>query len=212
MNLTRLARLTLAGLVYIYAVRLIDTLAHGLFRPAALAGLVVGLNLLAGLAQLLFFITLGRRTDRTGPGAVVWAAVFASAVALVPKLAALGLVFQPAPLLGPIRRLVLIAPACPWLSALLLLIFCLVWRFAPGTASDQKLKTALTAGSVGWLTMTVVQTVVLISYLTAGRTGWAAGILSAGPILAVVASSVTLIGAGWFYLHFARGRDRAPEL
>jgi len=58
MNINTLAKLTLFGLAYIYTAKLIDTLFHGIFRPAALAAPVVGLNILAGLVQLIFFITL----------------------------------------------------------------------------------------------------------------------------------------------------------
>ena len=58
MNINTLAKLTFFGLVYVYAVKLIDTLFQGIFRTAALAGSAVGLNILAGLVQLIFFIVL----------------------------------------------------------------------------------------------------------------------------------------------------------
>jgi hypothetical protein len=52
------AKFALIGLAYIYASKLIDTLYHGLFSPAAFAGIIVGLNILAGIAQLAFFTAL----------------------------------------------------------------------------------------------------------------------------------------------------------
>ena len=61
MNINALAKLTLFGLAYIYTAKLMDTVYHGIFRPVAVAGTVVGLNLLAGLVQLLFFIVLYRQ-------------------------------------------------------------------------------------------------------------------------------------------------------
>ena len=57
MNINTLARLALIGLVYIYVSKLIDTLFHGLFRPVAFAGIIVGLNILAGIAQFTFFFS-----------------------------------------------------------------------------------------------------------------------------------------------------------
>ena len=54
MNLHTLAKLSIIGLADIYTVRLISTIYHGIFRPAVVAGAVVGRNILAGLIQLLF--------------------------------------------------------------------------------------------------------------------------------------------------------------
>jgi len=56
MNINTLAKLTFFGLVYICTAKLIDTLFQGTFRIDALAGSVVGLSILAGLVQLIFFI------------------------------------------------------------------------------------------------------------------------------------------------------------
>ena len=61
MKLSTLATLTLIGLGYVYTIRLVGTFHHGLFRTALVAGPVVGLNILAGLVQFLFFVTLRRR-------------------------------------------------------------------------------------------------------------------------------------------------------
>lgn len=58
MKISTVAKLTLFGLAYIYTIKLIDTIYHGILRPAAAAGTVVGLNIMAGLVQLLFFIVL----------------------------------------------------------------------------------------------------------------------------------------------------------
>jgi hypothetical protein len=60
MRLKTAARLALLGLIYVFSVKMIDTLFHGVFRPFALAGSVVGVNILAGLAQVLFFLVFRR--------------------------------------------------------------------------------------------------------------------------------------------------------
>jgi hypothetical protein len=54
LKLSTLAKLALIGLVYVYAVKLIDTLYHGIFSPSAVAVTVVALNILAGLIQISF--------------------------------------------------------------------------------------------------------------------------------------------------------------
>jgi hypothetical protein len=55
MKINTLAKLTLIGLVYIYTVKLIDTLYHGIFKPVPVTGAIVGLNILSGFVQLIFY-------------------------------------------------------------------------------------------------------------------------------------------------------------
>ncbi len=57
-KINSLARLAQAGLVYIYFSKLIDTICHGIFRPILFAGAIVLLNILAGFAQLIFFLAI----------------------------------------------------------------------------------------------------------------------------------------------------------
>jgi energy-converting hydrogenase Eha subunit G len=50
MNINTHAKFALIGLVYIYTSQLIDAFFHDIFRPAAFAGIIVGLITLAGIA------------------------------------------------------------------------------------------------------------------------------------------------------------------
>ena len=97
MNISLLAKLTFVGLGYIYTTKLIDTLYHGIFRPASLAGVVVGLNILAWLFQLLFFFALYRQfvpKDKPALRTGACLAITGSVVGLLPKLLAMALLFQ----------------------------------------------------------------------------------------------------------------------
>jgi hypothetical protein len=209
MNINKLAKLTLLGLVYIYSVKLIDTLCHGIFRPVAVAGTVVGLNLLAGLVQLLFFIVLYRKfvpKDKQSLKIAAWLAIVGSAVGLLPKLLAMGLLFQLQPFFFFIRQGTQISAYCPWLTAVLLLAFSLSFFFDYGFRRDKPLKYAFAAGAAGWSIMAAAQSLVVINYLTDGRLVWLADLFAAGPIVFVISSSVTFLGLSIFYMTFARHR------
>jgi hypothetical protein len=207
MNINILAKLTLFGLAYIYTAKLIDTIYPGIFRPVAVAGTVVGLNLLAGLVQLLFFIVLYRQfvpKDKQALKIAASLAIIGSAVGLLPKLLAMGLLFQLQPLFFFISRGAQISAFCPWLTAVLLLAFSLSFFFNYGFRRDKPLKYAFAAGAAGWFIMAIAQSLVVINYLTAGRLVWLADLFAAGPIVFVTASSITFLGLSIFYLTFAR--------
>ena len=207
MNVNTLAKLTLFGLAYIYTTKLIDTLYHGIFSAAAAAGAVIGLNILAGVIQLLFFISLYRQfvpIDKPVLRTAAWLAIIGSAVALLPKLLAMAVLFQPQPLFFFIRHGAQIAAFCPWLTAMLLLAFSLTFFFDHGVKRDQPLKRAFASGAAGWLIMAAAQSLVIINYLTAGRLAWVASLFATGPIVFVIVSSLTSVGLTLFYLAFAR--------
>ena len=126
MNINTLAKLTLFGLVYIYMAKLIDTIYHGIFSTAAAAGTVVGLNIMAGLVQLLFFIVLYQQSvleDKPALRTASWLAIIGSAIGLLPKLLAMAVLFQPQSLFFFIRHRTQITAFCPWMTVVLLLTF-----------------------------------------------------------------------------------------
>lgn len=206
MNLNALAKLTLFGLAYIYTTKLIDTLYHGIFRPAAAAGTVVGLNILAGLIQLLFFIVLYRQfvpKDKPALRTAAWLAIIGSVVGLLPKLLSMILLFQPQPLFFFIRHSTQVSVFCPWLTSMLLLAFSLTFFFDYRFRRDKPLKRAFATGATVWFIMAAAQSLVVINYLTAGRLVWLADLFTVGPVVFVTASSLTFLGLGVFYLTFA---------
>ena len=207
MNINKLAKLSLFGLAYIYTVKLINTLYLSIFRHVAVAGTVVGLNLLAGLAQLLFFIALYRQfvpKEEQTLKISAWLAIIGSAVGLLPKLLAMGVLFQTKHFLFFIHHGAQISAFCPWLTAVLLLTFSLSFCLNYGFKRHRLLKYAFAAGAAGWSIMAVAQSLVVINYFNAGRLVWLADLFASGPIVFVVASSISFLGLGIFYLTFTR--------
>lgn len=89
-KLNTLAKLALIGLVYVYIVKLADTLYHGIFSPSAVAMVVVGLNIMAGLIQLSFFVELYRQfvpKYKQTLMVAAWLSIIGSAVARSGSLA-----------------------------------------------------------------------------------------------------------------------------
>jgi hypothetical protein len=209
MNINILAKLTFFGLAYIYTAKLIDTFHHGIFRPAAVAGTVVGLSILAGLVQLLFFIVLGRQivpNDKALLSIAAWLAIIGSALGLLPKLLAMALLFKQQSLFLFIRHGTQISVFCPWLAAVLLLAFSLKFFFDSGFRCDKPLKLAFAAGATGWFIMAAAQSLVTVNYLSTGQLVWLADLFSAGPIVFVTSSSIGFLGLSFFYLTFARNQ------
>ena len=205
MNITVLAKLTFFGIAYIYTAKLVDTLYHGIFRPAAVAGTVVGLNILAGLAQVLFFIALYRQFVPKDKPALRFAtrlAIVGSAVGMLPKLLALARLFQPRQFLFFIRHGTQISVFCPWLAATLLLVFCLIFFFDFRFKPNRPIKRAFVAGAIGWLCMAAAHSLVIVNYLQAGQLVWLADLFTAGPIVFITATSISFLGLSIFFLSF----------
>ena len=205
MNLNTMAKPALIGLVYIYAAKLIDTIYPGLFRPAAFAGIIVGLNILAGAAQFVFFIFLYKYIEsRTGKK---WQlagilAIIGSAVSILPKFLALAVLLQPQSLFSLIRHGNQIGIFCPWLSTFLLLSFAIIFLADRDIRRDKILKRSFTAGFAGWFVMFISFSFVLINYLNEGRLVLLFDFIGYGTILFVITSTTTFICLLIFYNAF----------
>lgn len=206
MKISTVAKLTLFGLAYIYTIKLIDTIYHGIFRSAAAAGTVVGLNIMAGLVQIIFFIVLYQQfvpEDKPALRTASWLSIIGSAIGLLPKLLAMAVLFQPKSLFFFIRHRAQITAFCPWMTAVLLLTFSLIFFFDHGFRNDKPLKKAFGAGAAGWFIMAAAQSLVIINYMTAGQLVLVADLFAAGPFVFVTVSSLTFLGLSIFYLAFA---------
>ena len=205
-NLIELAKLTILGLVYVYSVKLIDTLYQGIFSPAAFAMAVVVLNIMSGLIQISFFIALYCQfvpRDKQILMVAAWFAIIGSAIGMLPKLLAMALLLQEPFLFILIRHGNQIRVLCPWSSATLLFIFCLIFLFKYQFNENRSLKYAFVSGGFGWLIMASVQFLVLLNYFTTGRWSGLASLFTTGPHLFVTASSLTLLSLCFFYYKFA---------
>ena len=201
------AKLALVGLAYIYSTRLIDTFCHGIFSPVSVAAIVVGLNILSGVAQLAFFIIFYRQfvpEDRPALMVGAWLAITGSAIALLPKFLAMSVLFQTETLFFFILQGNRIAAFSPWLAAMLLLAFTLIFLADREFRRHKYVMMALVAGAGGWFCMDSIQSLVIINYLTSGRLLWLNELFAAGPIIVVIATSLTFLGLAIFYVRFTR--------
>ena len=205
MNLSTLAKLTLLGLGYVYTIKLVSTFYLGIFGTAVAVGTVAGLNILAGMVQLLFFITLYRQfvpKEKQGLGFAAGLSIAGSVIALLPKVFALFQVIGPP---APAGFMVIQVYAFgPWLAAVLLFAFSFLFFRDDSFRHNKTLRRAFAAGAVGWFTMASAQTLVVVQYLAAGRLVWFRHLFAAGPSVFIVLSGFTFLCLCIFYLAFAR--------
>jgi hypothetical protein len=115
----------------------------------------------------------------------------------------MAVLFQPEPFFFFVGHRAQIAAFCPWVTALLLLAFSLVFFFDHGFSHEKPLKLAFGAGAAGWFIMAATQSLAIINYFTAGRLIWVADLFAAGPIVFAVVSSISFLGMSVFFLIFA---------
>lgn len=206
MTVNFLARLTLIGLAYIYLTRLIDTLFHGIFQHLAVATIIVFLNIIAGIAQLAFFIVIYQRHVPKNEPALKFGSILAitgSAIGILPKFFAMAALYQPPPLIFFIQHGAQVGAFYPWLMAVLLFTFCLLFLSNNGVKEKRSLKRAFIAGTIGWGVMGMVQSLVVINYMVDGSLGWVSGFFNYGPIVFVTFPTLTFICLSIFFLSVA---------
>jgi hypothetical protein len=201
------AKFALIGLVYIYTSKLISTLFLGIFRSAAFTGIIVGLTILAGIAQFVFFIALYKyyvtRPEKNLQHAGLLA-IIGSAIGLVPKLLALAVLFQHQPLFFLIRHASRIGAFCPWLSAFFLLASCSIVLLEPDMRRITVLKRAFIAGAAGWLIIFATHSLVLINYINAGQLVWLGDLINNDLIIFLITSTAAFICLFIFYQTFIK--------
>ena len=204
-----IARLALVGLAYLYIVKLVDTLFHGIFKPSTLALIVVSLNILASVFQLLFFIVIYQRL-KTNLHLILksaaWLAIVGASIGMLPKLVALAFVFKAPELFFLLKYSQQISAFCPLISTWLLTIFCIIFFIRIENIEQEGLKLAFAGGAIGWFIMALAQTLVAFNYILFGQVIWLSEIFNAGPIVFVTFSTITFLFVGYFYWVFARNK------
>jgi hypothetical protein len=162
---------------------------------------------LAGLAQVWFFVEFRSVLPQNAKPLLRLAALALAGalIAFVPKLLALSrLVPIPAMVFlqshGP-----LISSLCPWLSALMLAVFCLLYRFSIFSEMEHRLRLAFSAGALGWLVIAISLSLVLANYLGGGGYQWMASLFDFASVVFVLTASFSFVGLVCFFLIFARG-------
>jgi len=205
MNLPHAAGAALAGLTYIFVVKTIDTLWHGIFAPPLLTTVVVALNILAGLAQLIFYIQLFRQmTSPDGPALRfgAWLGILGSILSLLPKLLALAVLHQKPIFFFYLRQGAHLAAFGPWLAAVLLFICCAIFFFNIGPGREPDLRRAFGAGATGYGVMALVLSVVLVNHLSGVRIAWSAGQTGLSQLIFLSTALFTYLAVAYFYTRF----------
>ncbi len=129
LSLSYCARLALLGLSYVYIAKFIDTMWHGAFAHPAISFLVVSFNILAGIAQFLFFYKLQSLSSSSGNLARIagWAGFIGALVNIIPKLLAFSVLLQLYFSFKIIKNSHVIAVLSPWAGAAMLFCCCLLF-------------------------------------------------------------------------------------
>lgn len=210
LNLSLVSRAALIGLTYIYAVKIIDTFWHGLFTQPALALSVAGLNILAGIAQLVFYVKLPSAIILTNRPLLLlagWLGITGSAISILPKLLALALLYQKALFFPLLRNGHLVALFSPWLGAVLLFSCCMIFFLNSSSLQTTCSRRALAAGAAGYFTMAVVLSFIVVNYFSGVRHEWSNGQIGIHPVIFLATVTFTYLGAAYFFgsfIHFRK--------
>lgn len=207
MSLRHAAWAALAGLTCIFVFRTVDTFRHGIFAQPALAASVVVLNILAGLAQLNFYIQLFRKMappDMQALRLAGWMGIAGSALGILPKLLPLAVLYQRPVFFPFLKHGSKTAAFAPWSAAVLLFLCCLIFHREYRSGPEPSLRKAFAAGAFGYFAMTMVLSVVLFHYLSGVRIDWSTGRTGTGPLLYLSTAAIIYLALARFYAGFIR--------
>ena len=203
LSLSSSARLAFSGLSYIYMVKLIDTLWHGIFANPVISFVVVCLNIIAGIAQLLFFYKLKYSASKSGilANTAGWTGVIGALINILPKILALSALLQFYLSLGLIKNSHLIAVLSPWLANVLLFVSCLL--FCLFTAKIGKSKTRFFLfGSIGFFVIAATFSRLVLNYFSGVQLKWHAGEVGMSLAYFIVSASFSFLCIAYFYTGF----------
>lgn len=167
MSLQHSARLAFLGVTYVYLIKISATLlsVSGVFNSALMVTLIVGMNILAGLVQLLFFFMLRsefKPTINQVQMIASWLGICGSIAALIPKLLSVAVLVQHPLFFKAIRLQHEIGLAAP-LAAALLLFLCCVLFFMSLDAGDLR-QASFFFGLLGYSIMVTVYSFLVLNY------------------------------------------------
>lgn len=167
LTLSSSARLAFIGFSYIYIVKFIDTLWHGIFVIPTISFVVVCLNILAGIAQFLFFYKLKSSTSNSGILAEIagWTGMLGALINILPKLLALSVLLQFYFSFNLINNSQLIAVLSPWLGNVMLFCCCLIFSLLTIKIWNSKRRSFL-FGAIGYMILTVMFSMLALNYLS----------------------------------------------
>lgn len=197
------ARLALIGLTYVYIVKFIDTLWHGIFSNTAISFTVVILNILAGSAQLSFFYLVKSKTSKNGifHDIAGWAGVIGALITIVPKLLALSVLLQFHFSFNPAPNSQLIAVLSPCVGAVMLFVSCVIF-FLLGTTIGNSRPRVFLYGTIGYLTLAVPLSMLVLDHYSGGQVEWQHGEVGTNLMFFIISASFSFLCIAYFYSGF----------
>ncbi len=209
LSLSSSARLAFIGLSYVYIIKLIDTLWHGIFTQPAVSFIVVSLNILAGIAQFIFFYELKSATSHNGIFSRIagWSGTIGALISILPKILALSVLLQFYFSLSLIKHSQLIAVLSPWLGTAMLFCSCLIFFLITVTRETGKTR-AFFLGSIGYLVLAVTFSMLVLNYLSGLRVNWQTGAIQTSLTYFIISASFSFLCIAYFYSGFFYGNER----
>lgn len=203
LSLSSSARLAFIGLSYVYIVKLIDTLWHGIFANPGVAFVVVSLNILAGIAQFLFFYKLRYSTSNSGIFAHIagWLGIIGALLNILPKVLALSALLQFYFSFRLIKNSQLIAVLSPWLGAVMLFCCCLIFFLLTVKVWSKKNRFFL-LGTVGYMIITVIFSMLALNSFSGVQVDWQEGEIGMNIKYFIISASFSFLCVAYFYSGF----------
>lgn len=208
LTLSSSAKLAFIGLGYIYLVKLIDTLWHGIFAPPTISFVVVCLNILAGIAQLLFFYKLKSSTSTSGIFSNIagWAGIIGALITIIPKILALSILLQFYFSFNSINKSPLIQMISLTLGAVLLFCCCLIFSFLTAKIWSNKSRYFL-IGSIGYMILTVTYSKLVLNYFSGFKINCQWGEIDTSLAYLIISESASFLCIAYFYAGFFSGNE-----
>lgn len=208
LSLSSCARLAFIGLNYVYIVKFIDTLWHGIFANPTISFLVVSLNILAGIAHFLFFYKLQSLSKNSGILAHTagWIGVLGALINIFPKLLALSVFLQFYFSFNLIRKSHAISILGPWLGAVMLFCCCVIFSLLSVTVWSNKSRYFL-IGAVGYLTLTGTFSILVLNFFSSIQVNWQVSESGTSLPYFIVSASFSFLCIAYFFAGFFSGNE-----
>lgn len=208
LTLSSSARLAFIGLSYIYIVKFIDTLWHGIFVNPAISFVVVCLNILAGIAQFLFFYKLKSSTSNSGTLAQIagWTGMIGAFINILPKVLALSVLLQFYFSFKLTKNSQLIAVLSPWLGTAMLFCCCLIFYLVAVKIWNSKSRSFL-SGAIGYMILTVTFSTLVINFLSGSQVNWQQGEIGTSFTYFIISATLSFLCIAYFYIGFFSGNE-----
>jgi len=208
LTLSSSARLAFIGLGYIYIVKFIDTFWHGIFVNPTISFVVVCLNILAGIAQFLFFYKLKSLTSNSGTLAHIagWTGVIGALINILPKVLALSVLFQFYFSFKLIKNSQLIAVLSPWLGSLMLFCCCLIFYLVAVKVWNSKSRFFL-SGAIGHMILNMTFSMLVMNFLSGSQVNWQQGEIDTSFTYFIISASLSFLCIAYLYIGFFSGNE-----